>query len=60
MKVIARWTIAYKGISYNGGQQFELDAKDFEKYKKDVEIVKDLNPSPRNMKTKEVKTIKTK
>lgn len=59
MKVQAKHTIAYKNKSYNGGQTFELDERDYEKFKKDVIIVKD-KPSPRRKKTKAVKTKRTK
>lgn len=60
MKVKANWTIAYKNKSYNGGEVFEMDKNDFLKFQADVTIVKDNNPSPKNMKTKKVEIKKTK
>lgn len=60
MIVTAKWTIAYKGQTYEGGQRFEMDKKDYDKFKNDVEVVKNTNPSPRVKKTKQVTTKKTK
>lgn len=60
MKVQARWTIAYKNKSYNGGEIFELDEKDYEKFKNDVVIIKNERPSPKIKKTKTIKSKRTK
>lgn len=67
MKVRAKYQIGYKSILYTCGQTFEIDEKDYEKYKNDVEIVEDKFPFLRvktkpidNLKNKPKKGIKTK
>lgn len=60
MKVQARWTIAYKGKSYNGGEIFEINESDYKKFENDVVILKNERPSPRIKKTKTIKSKRTK
>lgn len=44
MLVVAKWQVAYKNISYRGGEVFDIDADDYPKYAGDVKILPEPEP----------------
>ena len=60
MQVISQYQFFHKGQLCRPGDKFKVTPAEYEAIKDKVVIVKDEKPSPKRMKTKPAKNLKTK